>query len=123
MPGGRSVDSGSVQRASKYTEPGSSVVGTLQDPGCGSISSARANRPAPPPRPFPCSLGAGCNFKVRSFCKFLTSIFPLAAPQASEDVSVESQIGKAVGKSDVWFRFNEGVSNAVRRNIYIKDLL
>ncbi|KFM12451.1 Chromosome transmission fidelity protein 18, partial [Aptenodytes forsteri] len=45
------------------------------------------------------------------------------APQASEDKSVESQMGKAVGKSDVWFRFNEGVSNAVRRNIYIKDLL
>ncbi|XP_066545083.1 chromosome transmission fidelity protein 18 homolog isoform X2 [Amia ocellicauda] len=37
--------------------------------------------------------------------------------------AVEPQIGKAVGSSDVWFRFNEGVSNAVRRNIYIKDLL
>uniref|UniRef100_A0A670JY31 Chromosome transmission fidelity protein 18 homolog n=1 Tax=Podarcis muralis TaxID=64176 RepID=A0A670JY31_PODMU len=35
---------------------------------------------------------------------------------------IEKQIGKAVGQSDVWFRFNEGVSNAVRRNIYIKDL-
>ncbi|KAI5090281.1 chromosome transmission fidelity protein 18-like, partial [Silurus meridionalis] len=34
-----------------------------------------------------------------------------------------SQIGKAVGKSDVWFRFNEGVSNAVRRNVYIRELL
>ncbi|GAB0196474.1 chromosome transmission fidelity protein 18 [Grus japonensis] len=45
------------------------------------------------------------------------------APQASEEESIESQMGKAVGKSDVWFRFNEGVSNAVRRNIYIKDLL
>ncbi|XP_051488460.1 chromosome transmission fidelity protein 18 homolog isoform X2 [Apus apus] len=44
-------------------------------------------------------------------------------PQASEEGSIESQMGKAVGKSDVWFRFNEGVSNAVRRNIYIKDLL
>lgn len=32
-------------------------------------------------------------------------------------------MGKAVGNSDVWFRFNEGVSNAVRRNLYIKDLL
>ncbi|KAM6250098.1 chromosome transmission fidelity protein 18 homolog [Porphyrio hochstetteri] len=45
------------------------------------------------------------------------------APQASEGESIESQMGKAVGKSDVWFRFNEGVSNAVRRNIYIRDLL
>ncbi|XP_068279462.1 chromosome transmission fidelity protein 18 homolog [Nyctibius grandis] len=45
------------------------------------------------------------------------------APQASKEESVESQMGKAVGKSDVWFRFNEGVSNAVRRNIYIRDLL
>ncbi|XP_038675474.1 chromosome transmission fidelity protein 18 homolog [Scyliorhinus canicula] len=38
-------------------------------------------------------------------------------------VTVEKLIGKAVGNSDVWFRFNEGVSNAVRRNVYIKDLL
>ncbi|XP_064009584.1 chromosome transmission fidelity protein 18 homolog [Pogoniulus pusillus] len=45
------------------------------------------------------------------------------APQAPKEESLESQIGKAVGKSDVWFRFNEGVSNAVRRNIYIRDLL
>ncbi|OPJ87436.1 chromosome transmission fidelity 18-like protein [Patagioenas fasciata monilis] len=45
------------------------------------------------------------------------------APQASKEESIESQMGKAVGKSDVWFRFNEGVSNAVRRNIYIRDLL
>uniref|UniRef100_A0A8C4ULJ5 Chromosome transmission fidelity protein 18 homolog n=1 Tax=Falco tinnunculus TaxID=100819 RepID=A0A8C4ULJ5_FALTI len=45
------------------------------------------------------------------------------APQASKEESSESQMGKAVGKSDVWFRFNEGVSNAVRRNIYIRDLL
>uniref|UniRef100_UPI00398F3003 chromosome transmission fidelity protein 18 homolog isoform X2 n=1 Tax=Pristiophorus japonicus TaxID=55135 RepID=UPI00398F3003 len=37
--------------------------------------------------------------------------------------SAEKLIGKAVGRSDVWFRFNEGVSNAVRRNVYIKDLL
>ncbi|KAG2455611.1 chromosome transmission fidelity protein 18 homolog isoform X2 [Polypterus senegalus] len=37
--------------------------------------------------------------------------------------SAEQQIGKAVGNSDVWFRFNEGVSNAVRRNVYIRDLL
>ncbi|XP_061849220.1 chromosome transmission fidelity protein 18 homolog [Colius striatus] len=45
------------------------------------------------------------------------------APQASKEESIESQMGKAVGRSDVWFRFNEGFSNAVRRNIYIKDLL
>ncbi|KAK2533628.1 Chtf18 [Columba guinea] len=45
------------------------------------------------------------------------------APQASKEESIESQMGKAVGRSDVWFRFNEGVSNAVRRNIYIRDLL
>ncbi|KAJ7395956.1 chromosome transmission fidelity protein 18 [Pitangus sulphuratus] len=43
--------------------------------------------------------------------------------KASKGESLEKQMGKAVGKSDVWFRFNEGVSNAVRRNIYIRDLL
>ncbi|KAM7419575.1 hypothetical protein PAMA_016603 [Pampus argenteus] len=32
-------------------------------------------------------------------------------------------MGTAVGDSDVWFRFNEGMSNAVRRNVYIKELL
>uniref|UniRef100_A0A8B9QMG7 Chromosome transmission fidelity protein 18 homolog n=1 Tax=Apteryx owenii TaxID=8824 RepID=A0A8B9QMG7_APTOW len=46
-----------------------------------------------------------------------------AASQPADQDSVEKQMGKAVGRSDVWFRFNEGVSNAVRRNIYIKDLL
>ncbi|XP_040297159.1 chromosome transmission fidelity protein 18 homolog isoform X2 [Bufo bufo] len=40
-----------------------------------------------------------------------------------QEVSVEKKMGTAVGNSHVWFRFNEGVSNAVRRNIYIKDLL
>ncbi|XP_032086108.1 chromosome transmission fidelity protein 18 homolog isoform X3 [Thamnophis elegans] len=44
------------------------------------------------------------------------------ADQVLDKNTVEKQIGKAVGQSDVWFRFNEGVSNAVRRNIYIKDL-
>ncbi|KAM6299110.1 chromosome transmission fidelity protein 18 homolog [Aegotheles albertisi] len=44
-------------------------------------------------------------------------------PEAPEEESMESRMGKAVGKSDVWFRFNEGVSDAVRRNIYIRDLL
>ncbi|KFP29528.1 Chromosome transmission fidelity protein 18, partial [Colius striatus] len=61
--------------------------------------------------------------KPLSFCKFLPLIFAPAAPQASKEESIESQMGKAVGRSDVWFRFNEGFSNAVRRNIYIKDLL
>uniref|UniRef100_A0A672H3J4 Chromosome transmission fidelity protein 18 homolog n=1 Tax=Salarias fasciatus TaxID=181472 RepID=A0A672H3J4_SALFA len=32
-------------------------------------------------------------------------------------------MGTAVGDSDVWFRFNEGMSNAVRRNVYIRELL
>ncbi|KAM9372393.1 chromosome transmission fidelity protein 18 homolog [Phaethornis superciliosus] len=45
------------------------------------------------------------------------------APQGPEEEGMERQVGKAVGQSDVWFRFNEGVSNAVRRNIYIRDLL
>ncbi|NXI72017.1 CTF18 protein, partial [Anseranas semipalmata] len=51
------------------------------------------------------------------------SAAPAPASQPSEQDSIERQMGKAVGKSDVWFRFNEGVSNAVRRNLYIKDLL
>ncbi|XP_035259553.1 chromosome transmission fidelity protein 18 homolog [Anguilla anguilla] len=46
-----------------------------------------------------------------------------ASGEEGKAVSVELQMGKAVGNSDVWFRFNEGVSNAVRRNVYIKDLL
>ncbi|XP_061736812.1 chromosome transmission fidelity protein 18 homolog isoform X3 [Nerophis ophidion] len=33
------------------------------------------------------------------------------------------RMGKAVGDSDVWFRFNEGMSNAVRRSVYIRELL
>ncbi|KAM3838379.1 chromosome transmission fidelity protein 18 homolog [Diretmus argenteus] len=36
---------------------------------------------------------------------------------------MEDAMGTAVGNSDVWFRFNEGVSNAVRRNVYIRELL
>ncbi|XP_039639163.1 chromosome transmission fidelity protein 18 homolog isoform X1 [Perca fluviatilis] len=32
-------------------------------------------------------------------------------------------MGTAVGNSDVWFRFNEGMSNAVRRNVCIRELL
>ncbi|CAL8354434.1 unnamed protein product [Boreogadus saida] len=37
--------------------------------------------------------------------------------------TVEQSMGTAVGNSHVWFRFNEGVSNAVRRNVYIRELL
>ncbi|KAM4819966.1 LOW QUALITY PROTEIN: chromosome transmission fidelity protein 18 homolog [Thomomys bottae] len=42
--------------------------------------------------------------------------------KAAED-TVEWRMGTAVGRSEVWFRFNEGVSNAVRRSLYIRDLL
>ncbi|XP_015732166.1 chromosome transmission fidelity protein 18 homolog isoform X2 [Coturnix japonica] len=48
---------------------------------------------------------------------------PAPEAQPSEQDAIENQMGKAVGRSDVWFRFNEGVSNAVRRNLYIRDLL
>ncbi|XP_006024080.1 chromosome transmission fidelity protein 18 homolog isoform X1 [Alligator sinensis] len=63
------------------------------------------------------------DFFGRQIIKKRVSPSAAAASPASEQDSVEKQIGKAVGKSDVWFRFNEGVSNAVRRNLYIKDLL
>ncbi|XP_066432714.1 chromosome transmission fidelity protein 18 homolog isoform X2 [Eleutherodactylus coqui] len=43
--------------------------------------------------------------------------------KANQEECIEKKIGTAVGNSHVWFRFNEGVSNAVRRNVYIKDLL
>uniref|UniRef100_A0A452DYL5 Chromosome transmission fidelity protein 18 homolog n=1 Tax=Capra hircus TaxID=9925 RepID=A0A452DYL5_CAPHI len=42
-------------------------------------------------------------------------------PAAQHDA--EQRVGTAVGRSDVWFRFKEGVSNAVRRSLYIRDLL
>lgn len=42
---------------------------------------------------------------------------------APETDTVEWRMGTAVGRSDVWFRFKEGVSNAVRRNLHIRDLL
>ncbi|XP_074519824.1 chromosome transmission fidelity protein 18 homolog [Halichoeres trimaculatus] len=47
-------------------------------------------------------------------------------PQPSSDSGekpAELSMGTAVGNSDVWFRFNEGMSNAVRRNVYIRELL
>ncbi|XP_077841227.1 chromosome transmission fidelity protein 18 homolog isoform X4 [Macaca mulatta] len=46
-----------------------------------------------------------------------------AGDTAPEQDSVERRMGTAVGRSEVWFRFNEGVSNAVRRSLYIRDLL
>ncbi|XP_062866483.1 chromosome transmission fidelity protein 18 homolog [Trichomycterus rosablanca] len=50
---------------------------------------------------------------------------PAVTSTAGEDgkASGPLQLGKAVGNSDVWFRFNEGVSNAVRHNVYIRELL
>lgn len=42
---------------------------------------------------------------------------------ARETDAVERRMGTAVGRSDVWFRFKEGVSNAVRRSLHIRDLL
>ncbi|XP_070841496.1 chromosome transmission fidelity protein 18 homolog [Chaetodon trifascialis] len=47
-------------------------------------------------------------------------------PQLSSDSGEKCEVlsmGTAVGNSDVWFRFNEGMSNAVRRNVYIRELL
>ncbi|XP_051242642.1 chromosome transmission fidelity protein 18 homolog isoform X2 [Dicentrarchus labrax] len=46
--------------------------------------------------------------------------------QTSSDTGEKCPVlsmGTAVGNSDVWFRFNEGMSNAVRRNVYIRELL
>uniref|UniRef100_A0A2K5ET71 Chromosome transmission fidelity protein 18 homolog n=1 Tax=Aotus nancymaae TaxID=37293 RepID=A0A2K5ET71_AOTNA len=48
---------------------------------------------------------------------------PSAGDTAPEQDSAERRMGTAVGRSEVWFRFNEGVSNAVRRSLYIRDLL
>ncbi|XP_007499338.1 chromosome transmission fidelity protein 18 homolog isoform X1 [Monodelphis domestica] len=50
-------------------------------------------------------------------------VTPSQENSGPERDSMERRMGKAVGKSDVWFRFNEGVSNAVRRNLYIRDLI
>lgn len=47
-------------------------------------------------------------------------------PQPSSETGEKCAVlamGTAVGNSDVWFRFNEGMSNAVRRNVYIRELL
>ncbi|XP_023567477.1 chromosome transmission fidelity protein 18 homolog [Octodon degus] len=48
---------------------------------------------------------------------------PSTDTEVPEKDSVEWRMGTAVGRSEVWFRFNEGVSNAVRRSLYIRDLL
>ncbi|CAK6444871.1 unnamed protein product [Pipistrellus nathusii] len=48
---------------------------------------------------------------------------PSAEDTAPETDAVEQRMGTAVGRSDVWFRFKEGVSNAVRRSLHIRDLL
>ncbi|XP_068445320.1 chromosome transmission fidelity protein 18 homolog [Clinocottus analis] len=47
-------------------------------------------------------------------------------PQPTSETGEKGAVfsmGTAVGNSDVWFRFNEGMSNAVRRNVYIRELL
>ncbi|MBV97770.1 Chromosome transmission fidelity protein 18, partial [Eschrichtius robustus] len=48
---------------------------------------------------------------------------PSTEHAAPETDTAEQRMGTAVGRSDVWFRFKEGVSNAVRRSLYIRDLL
>ncbi|KAL1779223.1 chromosome transmission fidelity protein 18-like isoform X1 [Sigmodon hispidus] len=48
---------------------------------------------------------------------------PSREAEAPEKATDEWRMGVAVGRSEVWFRFNEGVSNAVRRSLYIRDLL
>ncbi|KAK2493143.1 hypothetical protein MC885_008899 [Smutsia gigantea] len=48
---------------------------------------------------------------------------PSAEDATPEINTAEQRMGTAVGRSDVWFRFKEGVSNAVRRSLYIRDLL
>uniref|UniRef100_A0A667XDY8 Chromosome transmission fidelity protein 18 homolog n=1 Tax=Myripristis murdjan TaxID=586833 RepID=A0A667XDY8_9TELE len=55
--------------------------------------------------------------RVRHSCG--TNLVSLSAGEKSTELAM----GKAVGNSDVWFRFNEGMSNAVRRNVYIRELL
>ncbi|XP_069590725.1 chromosome transmission fidelity protein 18 homolog isoform X1 [Ranitomeya imitator] len=61
------------------------------------------------------------DFFGRQIVKKVTST--VSAANAKQEDCVEKKMGTAVGNSHVWFRFNEGVSNAVRRNVHIKDLL
>ncbi|XP_077130528.1 chromosome transmission fidelity protein 18 homolog [Ranitomeya variabilis] len=60
------------------------------------------------------------DFFGRQIVKKVTST---VSANAKQEDCVEKKMGTAVGNSHVWFRFNEGVSNAVRRNVHIKDLL
>ncbi|XP_064151379.1 chromosome transmission fidelity protein 18 homolog isoform X1 [Loxodonta africana] len=59
---------------------------------------------------------------VRSVAAPSKHVAPAEDTAPGKDV-VEWFIGTAVGKSHVWFRFSEGVSNAVRRHVHIRDLL
>ncbi|XP_040212385.1 chromosome transmission fidelity protein 18 homolog isoform X2 [Rana temporaria] len=60
------------------------------------------------------------DFFGRQIVKKVVSTGPVGPNQ---EEPIEKKIGRAIGNSDVWFRFNEGFSNAVRRNVCIKDLL
>nr|XP_020031985.1 LOW QUALITY PROTEIN: chromosome transmission fidelity protein 18 homolog [Castor canadensis] len=51
------------------------------------------------------------------------AVAPSTEAKALEKDAAEWRMGTAVGRSEVWFRFNEGVSNAVRRSLYVRDLL
>lgn len=95
VPGGRLVDSGSVQRASKYAELGSTVVCTSS---VGRIEDVGASALCNPPPPCPCSLGVSCNFKVKSFCKVLTSIFPPRSPSDLQGRVGREPDGKSRGE-------------------------
>ncbi|KAM5151796.1 chromosome transmission fidelity protein 18 homolog [Mantella aurantiaca] len=55
--------------------------------------------------------------------QIVKKVISTATATTNQEDPIERKIGTAVGNSHVWFRFNEGVSNAVRRNVYIKDLL
>ncbi|XP_069838245.1 chromosome transmission fidelity protein 18 homolog isoform X2 [Dendropsophus ebraccatus] len=55
--------------------------------------------------------------------QIVKKVISAVTANTNQEDCVEKKIGTAVGNSHVWFRFNEGVSNAVRRNVYIKDLL
>ncbi|XP_029431902.1 chromosome transmission fidelity protein 18 homolog [Rhinatrema bivittatum] len=63
------------------------------------------------------------DFFGRPLIKKMASSAAAKANPECELQSIEKRMGKAVGRSDVWFRFNEGMSNAVRRSLYVKDLL
>lgn len=53
---------------------------------------------APRCPPSPCSLGAGSNFKVKSFCKFLTSFFPPHSPSGLQGRVDREPDGKGRGE-------------------------